>query len=70
MGRLITASQFEEPDAAYAMLAQARRGLSDAETATLDTRLVLILANHVGDLEVLSDAIALAQAGPRQGAAR
>jgi predicted LPLAT superfamily acyltransferase len=40
---------------------EARRNLSGAEAAELDTRLVLILANHVGDLEVLRDAIALAK---------
>ena len=33
----------------------------DAEAAELDTRLVLILANHIGDLDVLSEAIALAK---------
>ena len=40
---------------------EASRGLSDAAAAELDTRLVLILANHIGDLDVLNDAIALAK---------
>ena len=61
MAKLVTVSQFPDPDAAYLALVEARRHLSDAEAAELDTKLVLILANHVGDLEVLREAIALAQ---------
>jgi microsomal dipeptidase-like Zn-dependent dipeptidase len=61
MAKLVTTSQFANPDAAYLALVEARRNLSDAEAAELDTRLGLILANHVGDLEVLRDAIALAK---------
>ena len=34
---------------------------SDEESADLDAALVLILANHIGDLEVLVEAIALAK---------
>ncbi len=62
MPKLVTASKFAEPDAAYVALVEARRTLSDAEAADLDTRLVLILANHIGDLDVLKEAIALAKA--------
>ena len=62
MAKLITQSQFAEPDAAYVALVQARRGLSDAAAADLDAKLVLILANHIGDLDVLKEAIALAKA--------
>jgi predicted LPLAT superfamily acyltransferase len=61
MAKLVTTSQFANPEAAYLALVEARRNLSNAEAAELDTRLVLILANHVGDLEVLRDAIALAK---------
>ncbi len=62
MAKLVTASRFADPDAAYVALGDARRYLSDAEAAALDSRLVLILANHIGDLEVLNEAIALAKA--------
>jgi len=68
MAKLVTASQFADPDAAYLALVEARRNLSDAQATELDTRLVLILANHVGDLDVLREAIALAKqaaAAPR-----
>jgi len=60
--KLNLASQFADPDAAYLALVEARRNLSDAQAADLDTRLVLILANHIGDLDVLREAIALAKA--------
>lgn len=61
MTKLVTQSQFADPDAAYVALVEARRGLSLEAAAALDTRLALILANHIGDLEVLQEAIALAQ---------
>jgi hypothetical protein len=65
MTKLVTASQLANPDAAYSALAEARRDLSEAEAAALDARLVLILANHVGDLDVLNEAIALARGRQR-----
>jgi hypothetical protein len=64
MPRLITASQFPDPDSAYRALVEARRTLSDAEASALDSKLVLILANHIGDLDVLREAIALAKGKP------
>jgi hypothetical protein len=62
MAKLVTASQFADPDAAYLALVEARRSLTDAAAAELDTRLVLILANHIGDLDVVREAIVLAKA--------
>jgi predicted LPLAT superfamily acyltransferase len=61
MRKLVTTSQFPNPDAAYVALIEARRGLSEQAAAALDARLVLILANHIGDLDVLREAIALAK---------
>jgi len=66
MPRLVTASRFADPDAAYVALVDARRGLSLEAAADLDAKLVLILANHIGDLEVLREAIALAKGAARQ----
>lgn len=61
MSKLITTSNFPDPDAAYVTLVEARRGLPDNEAAALDARLVLILANHIGDPDVLKEAIAVAK---------
>ena len=58
---LSTQSNFADPDAAYRMVVEAHRGLSDEDSALLNTALVLILANHIGDPKVLGDAIALAK---------
>jgi hypothetical protein len=62
---LATTSQFKDPDSAFVMLVEARRGLSEEAAAALDTRLVLILANHIGDIDVLKEAIALARQSAR-----
>jgi hypothetical protein len=61
MTKLVTQSQFADPDAAFVALVEARRGLTVEAAAALDTRLALILANHIGDLDVLREAIALAK---------
>jgi Protein of unknown function (DUF2783) len=58
---LSTQSNFADPDAAYRLIVEAHRGLNDAQSADLDAALVLILANHIGDLGVLREAIVLAQ---------
>jgi hypothetical protein len=45
----------------YESLMHAHQGLSEAESHALNARLVLILANHIGDLATLQDALALAR---------
>ena len=58
---LSTSSNFAKPDDAFRAIVEAHRGLSDAQSADLDAALVLILANHIGDIGVLREAIALAR---------
>ena len=58
---LNTQSNFADPDSAYRLVVEAHRGLSDAQSTALDAALVLVLANHIGDAEVLQEAIALAK---------
>ena len=58
---LSTSSNFAKPDDAFRMIVESHRGLSDAQSADLDAALVLVLANHVGDIEVLREAIELAK---------
>jgi hypothetical protein len=45
----------------YESLMRAHQGLGEAESHALNARLVLILANHIGDLAVLQEALALAR---------
>jgi Protein of unknown function (DUF2783) len=58
---LSTSSNFAKPDDAFRMIVESHRGLSDAQSADLDAALVLVLANHIGDLDVLREAIELAK---------
>ena len=55
--RLRTEPALADPDALYAALMDAHRGLDDAASRKLDAKLVLLLANHVGDLAVVREAI-------------
>src|SRR5207244_8496263 len=58
---LSTRSNFAKPDDAFRAVVEAHRGLNDEQSADLDAALVLILANHIGDLDVLREAIDLAK---------
>ena len=49
-------------DDIYAALVAAHEGLTDEESAALDARLVLLLANLVGDTDAVFAAIAAAKA--------
>lgn len=60
MTSLVADNRFADPDAAFRLLVEAHRPLSEAGSADLNARLVLILANHIGDAGVLAEAIALA----------
>jgi hypothetical protein len=50
-------------DEFYEALIETHRGLSDAQSQLVNARLVLLLANHIGDLRVLREALAAARAG-------
>lgn len=56
-----------DADGFYEELVAAQRDLAAADGQRLLAKLVLILANHVGDRAVLSEAIALASSGQRVG---
>ncbi|MEY2653191.1 MAG: hypothetical protein RLZZ524_218 [Pseudomonadota bacterium] len=47
----------------YEALIDSHRDLSDAQSEQLNARLVLLLANHIGDLRVLREALAAARDG-------
>ena len=58
---LSTSSNFAKPDDAFRAVVEAHRGLSEEQSADFDATMVLILANHIGDIEVLREALALAR---------
>ncbi|MBM2322570.1 MULTISPECIES: DUF2783 domain-containing protein [Marivita] len=60
---LNTAPNIPDPDGFYAELLNAHDGLSDDDSIALNARLLLILANHIGDRAVLTEALAAASKG-------
>ena len=69
--QLITRPNFKDPakayprdygagDEFYELLTDAHRGLNEGQSAKFNAKLILLLANHVGDLPVLREAIAIA----------
>lgn len=54
---------FSPGDDFYELLLGAHRDLADEQSALLNAKLILLLANHIGDLTVLREAIALAREG-------
>ncbi len=73
MTTLETAPNIDDPDGFYAELLQEHEGLDREASEALNARLVLILANHIGDRAVLRQAFTAARSrtAPRsQGAPR
>ena len=68
MTRLILTPNIAAPDDFYAALIGAHEGLSDDESAALNARLILVLANHIGDPDVLAEALETAAQARPQGA--
>lgn len=56
-----TTSNIPDPDGFYEALVNANEGLSESDSAALNARLVLLLANQIGDQKVLLDCIAAAR---------
>ncbi len=62
MPALDTTPRLVDPDALFAALVAAHCGLSAEASRRLDARLILLLANHIGDAAVIAEAIAAARA--------
>ena len=60
MSELITQPNLVGPDDFYSELMAAHSNCDLSTSAAINTRLVLLLANHIGDREVLSQALAIA----------
>ena len=69
---LITEPNFHEPgkryfrdfspgDDFYQLLIDTHRDLSEAQSAMLNAKLILILSNHIGDISVLREAMQIAR---------
>ncbi len=56
-----TSARITRPDDFYQMLIDAHQGLSDDDSMKLNAKLVLLLANQIGDMDILGQAIELAR---------
>ena len=60
MPDLITTPNLADPDGIFEALMTAHRDLDPAASRRLDAKLVLLLANHIGDPDIIKQAISLA----------
>jgi len=63
MGKLNTEMNLADGDAVYAALVKMTEGLDDTAAQKAMAKLVLLLANHIGDADILSEAMAIARGG-------
>lgn len=56
-----TQSNFHDPDGFYERLLDAYEGLTPEQVQQFDARLILLLANQVGDAKVLAECIEAAR---------
>jgi len=61
MTTLDTSPRLDDPDALFEALVAAHRDLSPEASRRLDARLILLLANHIGSVAVVREAIAAAR---------
>ncbi|MCK5621152.1 MAG: DUF2783 domain-containing protein [Alphaproteobacteria bacterium] len=62
--KLNTEPNIARPDDFYEALIDLHRGLTDEQSRQLNARLILLLANHIGDMEVLAQAMKAAAEKP------
>jgi hypothetical protein len=58
---LILTPNLQTPDDLYEALVQAHDGLTPEESQALNARLILILMNHIGDAQVIRQALETAR---------
>ena len=62
MSALIVTPNLSQVDDVYQWLIDGHAGLSETDSLRLNARLILLLANHIGDPRVIREAIACATA--------
>jgi hypothetical protein len=60
---LDSANRLGTPDEFYEALIDLHRGLSDEQSQLVNAKLILLLANHIGDMDTLREAMAAAREG-------
>ena len=61
MNRLDLTPRIDDPDGLFEALVEAHRGLDAQASRRLDARIVLLLANHIGQVRIVREAIEVAR---------
>lgn len=56
-------TNIDAPDDFYQALIDTHRDLDEAQSQLVNAKLILLLANHIGDMQVLHEALRLARQG-------
>jgi hypothetical protein len=62
MTGLDTSPRLDDPDGLFESLVAAHQGLDPTASRELDARIILLLANHIGQVSIVRAAIAAARA--------
>ncbi len=66
MPGLTLARNIAQPDDLYDQLVAMHDGLSDRQSAVASSKLILLLANHIGDADIIREAIGQARGSLRK----
>lgn len=61
MPKLNLEPNLSDPDGFYALLTETHRGCDQETSERINARLILLLANHIGELDVLEEALRIAR---------
>ena len=61
--KLCVEPNIEQPDDFYEALIGLHRDLNEEQSQLVNAKLILLLANHIGDVEVLHEAMSIARHG-------
>jgi hypothetical protein len=64
LNTLNTAPNMANPDDFYEALIDMHRDLDEAQSQAVNARLILLLANHIGDMQILREAMSHARTEP------
>ncbi len=66
---LDTTLRLADPDAFYEALIEMHRDLGNSESQLVNAKLILLLSNQIGDMDVLREAMSMARRGVTASAA-
>lgn len=61
MANLITETNIQNPDELYQMLIDSNKDLTNEQCLKFNAKLILLVANHIGDINIIKQAIEIAR---------